>query len=132
MTPLLKFIRDAWQKFTSRYYEGPEPPSRFGEIAALFANDHPDATRLDWTMFASEHARCAYREGFLRGMEYSERDLEELRALKDLDPETLADALDPNWRTNDPVQLNEPEERIPERVGTEAEEVERLLRGLKT
>jgi hypothetical protein len=131
MTPFLKLLRNGWQKLTERYYEGPVPPARFGEVAALFANDHPDATRLDWVMFASEHARRAYREGFLRGMEYTERDPEELRALRTLDPESLADALDPDWRSSDPVQLTLPQDSPPEYVRTEREEVEALLRGLK-
>ena len=131
MTPLARWVRNTWQKFIDRFYEGPTPPARFGELAAMFANQHPEATRLDWTQFAAEHARRAYKEGFLRGMEYTERDPEELKLLRTADPEGLADALDPNWRSSEPVQLLEPEEPIPEFRRTEREEVEDLLRRLK-
>ena len=128
VTPLVRWIRNAFQKFIDRYYEGAVPPSRFGELAAHFANQHPEATRLDWVQFSAEHARRAYKEGFLRGMEYTERDPEERRLLRTANPEELADAIDPDWRSSDPVTLLEPHTTVREFVKTPREEIEELLK----
>jgi hypothetical protein len=61
-------------------------------------------------------------------MEYTERDLEEVNALRILDPDSMADALDPSWRDSEPVQLVEPMEMPAEFVRSEREEIEQLLR----
>lgn len=91
-----KFVRRTWEKFTGSWNEGPEPPDRLADMAVYFANVNPHATRLDWVRFATEHAREAYKSGFLRGFENSERDPED----SEVDPDILADAYDSNWRWN--------------------------------
>lgn len=82
-------------------------PVRFADVVASFANANPAATVGDWAEFAREHAREAYRAGYVRGYEYVERDPEGYR--QDLPPEVLADMLDPDWRASEPVVLHYPD-----------------------
>ncbi len=85
------------EKLFDRFYEGPEPPDRLGDMVIAFANMYPSATRLDWVQFASEHARECYRSGYLRGFEYAEREPDE----PEVDPDELMDALEGRaWRDN--------------------------------
>lgn len=132
MTPLARWFRNTLQKLAGVYYEGPEPPSRCGEVVALFSNQYPDAVKSDWVGFAAEHARASFREGWLRGFEYTERDPEEQKAIRNANPEVMADALDPDWRTSDPVQLFEPDEPVRASKLTEREEIEALFREAKS
>lgn len=94
-------------KFLGRFYEGPEPPTRLSYDVRSFANANPHATRASWEEFADSHARRAYREGYIRGVEYVERDTEQW--WPDVDPEIIADEYDPLWRDSDPFELRDRE-----------------------
>lgn len=60
-------------KARGRFYEGPEPPDRLGQMVSVFAAMYPRATVADWIQFASGHAEECYRSGFIRGVEYRTR-----------------------------------------------------------
>jgi len=62
-------VARAIDRVAARFYEGPTPPARLAEQARLFLLSRPDATSLDWELFASELAASAYRDGFTRGVE---------------------------------------------------------------
>jgi hypothetical protein len=57
-----------------------------------------------WEMFASELARSAYREGWTRGYEWAERDLD---AKPKHDPEVLAEQLAHAWKLSDAPRVEE-------------------------
>lgn len=129
MLPLLTRIRRRLEKMFGVWAEGPEPPERLGQMVTYFANGRPRATRAEWQRFATEHANNAYRAGYLRGYEYTERDPDERDALSRANPDEVADALFPGWRwTSEPIVLEEPDEEPLNRDRTEAEEVEELVR----
>lgn len=96
MTVLSRWAAKKAEQYLKRYYEGPEPPLRFADMAIEFANLYPTATRAQWLRFATEHAREAYRAGYQRGYEYVERDPDFFRT--DLPPDKIADMHDPDWR----------------------------------
>lgn len=95
MTPLVRWLRDVRDRYLGRFYEGPEPPERLGQIVLAFAAAHPRATRAEWMAFAEAHAQEAYRSGYVRGYEWTQRDL---HARPDVPPEVIADEADPDWR----------------------------------
>lgn len=111
MTSVARWVRDWIEKRLTRFYEGPQPPERLDTMVDYFASTNPRATRDEWAEFAKAHARETYRSGYVRGIEYVERDPDEQRVLKDaLDdrvPGQLADALDSDWRWSPPVDPNE-------------------------
>jgi len=71
-----RWIRNAVDRWLDRYHEGPDAPPRFEEEARLFALIFPEATAADWVQFAHKLAGNAYRQGFVRGYEWSERSWE--------------------------------------------------------
>jgi hypothetical protein len=131
MTPLFRWFRNAYEKLFGKFFEGPQPPARLGEIVIVFANKYPAATRDDWVRFATEHANECYRSGWVRGYERGERDPDERDIIAQARPEVLADALEHDWRWSPEVVLNEPERVPKESAQTEAEEVEELMRELR-
>ena len=110
MTPLGRWLLKKAEQVLDRYYEGPTPPARLRDPALAFANDHPHATRADWAEFAAGHAEEAYRQGYVRGVAYVERDPD---WRPDLPPEVLADMLDEGWRSSPPVDLRDPHREVP-------------------
>lgn len=113
MTPIVKWVRDRVEKWLGSFYEGPDPPKRLGEQVVAFANLRPLATRGDWIDFATNLAEECYRAGYLRGVEYTERDPEEPGGIT---PEEIADQIDPDWRWRPMIEVEFPrEEVIPER-----------------
>ena len=87
-TRLQRWMRNLAERFATRYYEGPEPPDRLIEQVLAFAQAHPTANRGEWMGFAAALARSSYRSGYVRGLEWAERDLDKL----DMgDPERLAE-----------------------------------------
>lgn len=105
------FVRRSWEKLVGQFYEGPEPPDRIADMVVFFANSNPHATRLDWVTFCTEHAREVYKSGYVRGMENAERDPDD----PPVDPDVIADAIDPNWRWIDGgIILTNPEKVVPE------------------
>lgn len=132
MTPVVRWFRNLREKLFGKFYEGPEPPERIGEIVIVYANTFPAATRADWVRFAADHAREAYRAGYVRGVEYIERDPEERVILTQLDPDVVADALSPDWRWSPEVELQGDSDFVPrESANTEAQDIEDLLREMK-
>ena len=103
MTPLAKLARGILERLLGRFYEGPEPPARLGEMVVAFANDHPRATRGEWVWFCRQHAAECYRSGYTRGVERAERDF--WNAMPSVLPEEVADELDPDWRWQPDIRL---------------------------
>lgn len=81
-------MRNAWEWWRDRYYEGPTPPTRLTAAVKTFAAMHPRASRAQWIEFASHFAGEAYRTGYVRGLEWCERDLDRRDPM--VDPEVLA------------------------------------------
>lgn len=73
---LRRWLRMKLDRARSRFHEGPHPPARLFEPAQVFRVAHPDATADDWVSFAQVAIASAYREGYTRGFEWRERDLE--------------------------------------------------------
>ncbi len=93
MTKLQKLLRDWFDRWRGRYYEGPEPPPRIDQEVRLFAATHREATVEEWKAFATRIAQNTYRDGFTRGIEWNER----LWPGPADDPEVLAEAARHNW-----------------------------------
>lgn len=128
---LSRWLGRVAEKMARRYYEGPDPPARLGEIVITFANLNPQATRAEWARFAEGHAREAYRVGYVRGAEYVERDPAEREALRNADPEQLADALNPDWRWSPGITLDNPDDVPSAGPLPEAERIAAQLRALR-
>ena len=105
MTRFVALLHRAVERWLGRHYEGPEPPRRLAEIVRHFARLRPRAMQREWIEFAAEHARECYRTGYLRGLEWAERDLD--RREPTVDPEDLVRALDPGgtW-LDEPIDLS--------------------------
>jgi hypothetical protein len=73
MTPLMSWLKKTRERWLGQWEEGPEPPARFRSIVALFARTNPTATVAEWSEFATKHAESAYRQGYARGFERTER-----------------------------------------------------------
>jgi hypothetical protein len=114
VTKLDRWIRNAAERLLERFYEGPRPPMRLAEEVAAFGAANPSATREEWARFATRLAHGAYRDGFTRGFEWAERDLDRL----DMgDPERVAELLRHDFEWHSPDHLTSDELR--ERVGGE-------------
>lgn len=112
MTRLGRLVRNLTERLLGRYYEGPHPPQRLAEQVAEWAAMHPTATRAEWAAFAVRFAHGAYKDGFVRGFEWAERDLDRL----DLgEPERLAEleAYDFVWHSPDHLTSQELAEVVP-------------------
>lgn len=72
----MKAEQDAREKTDGTYYEGPEPPDRLSQYVLFFAATNPGATVEAWAVFATKLAQQSYREGYVRGREWRERDLD--------------------------------------------------------
>lgn len=112
MTRLGRWWRQRLERHLRRYYEGPEPPRRLVDHAFLFANECPKATRGDWIAFAIHLANEAYKSGWVRGYEASERGGVEHPARRTPTPEDIADEMDPGWRNGPNVLLGDAEEIV--------------------
>jgi hypothetical protein len=93
-TRFTRWLRRLAEKVGGTFYEGPEAPERLQDVVHAFAEAHPRATRAEWASMAVELAREAYRVGYARGYENSERDPDEPAH----SPEEVASAVDPDWR----------------------------------
>lgn len=118
MTPLKKYLRKLAERFLGTYEEGEKAPKRLREQVMAFAEMYPKATRLEWMTFAAGFAEECYEAGFIRGVEWAERDPEALTFEPGKSPEEIADAMDPTWRERpwpgpDVFLLDEAEE-VPE------------------
>jgi hypothetical protein len=101
MTPVVRLLRNAAEKFARKFYEGPAPPERLLALVVEFANHNPKATRADWVGFGKRLAAQAYRDGYQRGWEWAER--QEEPEYKRLPPELVAAQEDPDWEWSPPL-----------------------------
>lgn len=125
MTPVVRCIRNFFEKSFGKFYEGPECPERFSEVVVVFANENPYASRAEWMRFATEHAAVAYKSGYTRGFEWAERDDED----PVVSPEELADSLDPDWRWSPDITLmGDPDAEVPEEIPADYKVLEDQLR----
>ena len=109
------WVRKLLERWLDRFSEGPDAPQRTKDMVVAFANSNPRATRADWVRFSQEHAAEAWRAGYLRGVEYVERDPELWRPR--LPPEVSASAQDPGWSLDEnPFALD----GVPDEVVAEA------------
>jgi len=90
MTPVKRFARNMVQMIRKQFYEGPDPPARIASAVRHFIEVCPNATKEQWREFAELHAQECYRTGYVRGLEWAERDLD--RKPKD-DPDVLAEQM---------------------------------------
>jgi hypothetical protein len=109
VTPVQKFLADNLERLLKRYYEGPAPPSRYGQEAAAFvlAAERNDG---EWLAFATYLAEKAYQEGYIRGLEHAER-------MPTLPHEIAEDEMRHEWAWVPPVPMNITDE---ERASLEA------------
>jgi hypothetical protein len=101
-----KWLRGQAERWIEQHYEGPEPPARLGEQVLSFANMFPHATRGEWVTFAADFADQCYRSGYIRGVEWAERDPAAFDSK--VPPEMIADQMDPDWRWRPAVVLELP------------------------
>lgn len=104
MTPLRRKLREWLERFLKRFYEGPRPPARYRDLVLMFRRLNPDATADQWEAFAHGIAESAYQDGYTRGYEWTERDLD---AKPKHDPDVLAELHRHDWDLN-----LSPEERV--------------------
>lgn len=95
VTPLRKRWIVLLEKLLDRYHEGPEPPVRLAEEVQLFERMYPDASIDAWRDFTIAMAAKAYRDGYLRGLEWEVRDLNTRD--QGVDPEVQAQADRHGW-----------------------------------
>ena len=98
MTPFKKALRRLVEKMVGRFYEGPEPPPRIAEEVIAFRRLYPDASVNEWSAFTQRIAENSYRDGFVRGFEWAERDLDSKP--KD-DPDVLFEQMQHAWAPSD-------------------------------
>jgi hypothetical protein len=73
MTPFMRLLKKIWERHLGTWEEGPEPPQRIRNLAEIFARTNPHATVQEWLDFTVAHAEGAYKEGYVRGFERTER-----------------------------------------------------------
>jgi hypothetical protein len=76
MNSFLRFFRNTLEKLAKTFEEGPEPPLRLRDEVRMFRVMHPLATAEQWYAQCLELVDAAYRQGFARGYEWKERDLD--------------------------------------------------------
>lgn len=100
MKSVRQVVRGMLERALGHLADGPEPPPRLRETVLMFRVTYPAATASDWENFAIVHATDAYRSGFLRGLDWSMRELDEM----DPDaPERLADLAAHDWSLADTI-----------------------------
>lgn len=119
---MVSWFRKWLEKRHNRYYEGFNVPVRYHAEVEAFAAQGPH-TRFEWASFATVLAHRTYAEGWVRGLEYVERDIDSW--YPEIDPAVLADSGDPEWR-NIPIDLEAPD-RV---VGDTIDEVQMLRDGM--
>jgi hypothetical protein len=97
VTLLQRTIRRWCERLLDRWQEGPDVPDRLLEEVGHFREMLPGATPLQWEVFTQGLTAAAYREGYLRGFEASERGFD--RPWRhSASPEFIADLESPGWR----------------------------------
>lgn len=113
MTRFGRLLRNLVERWTSRYYEGPEPPHRLAQAVQAFVFFHPHATVAEWVKFTTEFGENCYRSGYVRGLEWAARDLDRRDPVTD--PERLLDRRRHDWSWVDLA----PDEEVMRRQVTE-------------
>lgn len=72
--PFFDWLKRTTERFTGKFYEGPEPPKRIRAMVEAFAATHPKATRAEWLEHSVQLAEECYRSGYTRGFERYDRD----------------------------------------------------------
>lgn len=85
-------LRKAVRRVIGDVYEGPEVPDRYAEMVTTFAVNHPNATVDDWARFSTKLAAGAYRDAFMRALDWARG-----RA-----PSSVASAIEDEQRYNFP------------------------------
>jgi len=98
MSPLRRKARDMLERFMKRFYEGPAAPERYADTVKLFRMLNPTATADAWEDFATKLAEGAYQDGYVRGYEWTERDLD---SKPKHDPDVLAEMYRFNYGPSD-------------------------------
>jgi len=94
MKSVREVVRGVLERMLGRLTDGPSPPPRLREAVIVFRVMYPTASIDEWEAFAIAQAEDAYRSGFVRGLEWSERELDNM----DPDtPERLAEAASHDW-----------------------------------
>lgn len=131
MTRLARIFRNLLEKWRGTFYEGPSAPQRLAEQVTTFALMHPTATREQWAEFTTRLAVGSYRDGYTRGFEWAERDLDRLDYG---DPERLAelDAHDFDWHAPGHLTSQQLAERVSGEFYDELPDDEQKARYLDT
>lgn len=74
MTILGRAVRKLLERLLGQWQEGPRPPRRYRDAARAYRVMRPLAEAEQWELFAVELAERAYREGWMRGFEWCERE----------------------------------------------------------
>lgn len=85
-----RWLRRQVERWLDRYYGGPEPPLLIAHEVALFAREHPAATVEQWMRFATSLGRSQYRLGYLQGLEWQQRDQNQLPPVPTASPQRTA------------------------------------------
>jgi hypothetical protein len=107
---MMSWFQKWLEKRHNRFYEGFDVPVRYHTEIEAFASQGPH-TRHEWGNFANVLAHRAYAEGYVRGIEWVERDREAW--WPEIDPEVLADVMDPAWRQI-PIRLEDADHIVPD------------------
>lgn len=119
----MRWVRNLRERAFGTFEEGPDPPERLADAAEAFAAAHLRATRGEWIAFAAAHAGEAYRSGYVRGLEWAERDPEKR---PDVPPDMVADAVDPGWRWRRGIPVDGGITEVVPDEWTDAEDVEHV------
>jgi hypothetical protein len=90
---VMRWLMKLVEKWQQRYYEGPEAPPRLGEELRLWLALNPDATRETIAGYCQVLLDAAYRDGFTRGYDWTERGWDKSGE----DPEAIAETLSQDW-----------------------------------
>jgi hypothetical protein len=117
---LRRWVLEKAEVFAGVYDEGERPPERLGQQVIVFANLYPHATRQAWATFAISLVNDAYKTGYIRGVEWVERD--PVERTMPWTPEEFADRLGAEWRENPAPELLYPQKKV-EDVGADSNEI---------
>lgn len=124
MKSIRKFLIMIAERFLDRYKEGAIAPSRFFEMVEEFDKSNEHATRREWAHFSTALMAEAYRDGYIRGREYTDRDRDEW--FPNPRPEVLANTLMPGWDKPLNHAMYVPDTQLSRE--TETEKIQRQLR----
>lgn len=87
-----RWLRNWAEKLSNSFYEDINPPPIFAYSAEVYGRK--ERTQEEWQAFAVSVAEQAYRTGYVRGVEYTERS-DWWRS--DIPPEAAAEMQDKSW-----------------------------------